>query len=90
MTTNQNLDIIYYKRETIVIIPILNIYWQDIFIVRLSHDLCVTHVSQSMEALRGVRGGHTLQSKFVNQFPYKEVFVVSNSSLNLNIKNYSV
>ena len=39
MTTNRNLDIIYYKRETIVIIPILNIYWQDIFIVRLSHDL---------------------------------------------------
>ena len=56
MTTNRNLDIIYYKRETIVIIPILNIYWQDIFIVRLSHDLCVTHVSQSMEALsrRGI------------------------------------
>ena len=51
MTTNRNLDIIYYKRETIVIIPILNIYWQDIFIVRVSHDLCVTHVSQSMEAL---------------------------------------
>ena len=51
MATNRNLDIIYYKREIIVIIPILNIYWQRIFIVRLSHDLCVTHVSQSMEAL---------------------------------------
>ena len=51
MTTNRNEDIIYYKREIIVIIPILNIYWQNIFIVRLSHDLCVTHVSQSMEAL---------------------------------------
>ena len=41
MTTDQNLDIIYYKRETIVIIPILNIYWQDIFIVRLSM-ICVS------------------------------------------------
>ena len=51
MATNWNLVIIYYKRETIVIIPILNIYWQDIFIVRLSHGLCVTHVSQWMEPL---------------------------------------
>ena len=39
MTTNRNLDIIYYKKETIVIIPVLNIYWQDLFIVRLSHVL---------------------------------------------------
>ena len=51
MTTNRSLDVIYYKRETNAIIPILNIYWQDISIVRLSHDLCVTHVSKSMEAL---------------------------------------
>ena len=39
MTTNWNLDIIYCKIETIAIIPILNIYWQEIFIVRLLHDL---------------------------------------------------
>ena len=44
MTTNRNLDIIYYKRETIVVLPILNIYWQNIFIIRLSRDLCVTRV----------------------------------------------
>ena len=55
MTTNRNLDIIYYKRETIVVLPILNIYWQDIFIIRLSHDLCVTHVSQWMEPLKQVQ-----------------------------------
>ena len=51
MATNRNLDIIYYNRETIVIIPILDIYWQDIFTVRLSHDLCVTHVSPWMEPI---------------------------------------
>ena len=51
MTTNRKLDIIHYKRETIVVIPILNIYWQDIFIVRLSYDLCVMYVSQWMEPL---------------------------------------
>ena len=44
MKTNRNLDIIYYNRVTIVDLPILNIYWQDIFFIRLSHDLCVTHV----------------------------------------------
>ena len=39
MTTNRKLDIIYWNRETIVIIPILNIFWQNIFIVSLSYDL---------------------------------------------------
>ena len=50
MKTNRNLDIIYYKRETIVIKHILNIYWQGV-IVTLSCNLCVTHVSTWMEPL---------------------------------------